>query len=408
MPKRITNWDRIIWSLTEFLEKRQRSIISLASGFLAGRVINEASIDQSLREVLNAIFLPSGGRPLNVISIVALLLFFTPILKNYLLRRKIRRRYDVVFADLVQRHKSSIISPYPGIAWDTSLSLQTSPHLNRGWSVDSVRIQHSTHKFSVPEYLRQAYQEFLRVDKHNLYSTDSQKFMITANPASFSDNLALLLQTQEVLNSQVQFYKNVVAKSQEDRRAAIHNAVVNNKIDFAHTLSMHIVVVTKDEKVLLTKRSQKVSYYPGAWSCSIEEQVAEEDIRETSERSFIHWARRALYEELGVTDDLYISDNIRVASVFLEADILNIAVCTIIRLDIEWSELDKILWGKPRVDYEFIEWKAVGFSQLIQEIFQPKYDYHPTSAYRMLMALIQQYGEPKVAEDFFTGSQIYK
>ena len=172
---------------------------------------------------------------------------------------------------------------------------------------------------------------------------------------------------------------------------------------FPHSLCMHVIVVTEDDKVLITKRSPKVIYFPGTWSCSIEEQLAPQDLQESPNRIVLKWFKRLLQEELGLGSETYNENNLRILSVFLESDILSISICAHVVLDISSNELNQILKSLPRTDYEFTEWTFLTHKELLKELFQPTRPYHPTSGYRMLMALIKRYGEPRVAAEFFQG-----
>ncbi len=90
-----------------------------------------------------------------------------------------------------------------------------------------------------------------------------------------------------------------------------------------------------------------MDYFPNTWSCSIEEQLDLEDIKAGSDKIVLHWGARALSEELSLGLESYNSDNFRVLSVILESDILNIALCAMVTLDISSAMLDKILRGVP-------------------------------------------------------------
>jgi isopentenyldiphosphate isomerase len=161
-----------------------------------------------------------------------------------------------------------------------------------------------------------------------------------------------------------------------------------------------MIVVTQDDKVLLTKRSKKVEFYPETWSCSVEEQLSTDDFLPTEQSPIMNWARRCLKEELGLGGEEYDVSNLRVLSVFLESDVLGVDLCAHAVLNIHSSELNKILQALPRTDYEFTEWTFASHEELMGELFQPRREYHPTSGYRILMGLLRRYGEPKVAEMF--------
>jgi len=222
--------------------------------------------------------------------------------------------------------------------------------------MSEVRLYHDTKRFSLPEKYKRAHQEYFeRYYQEKRFFDDGVKLMLTRNPIAFSDSPTLVLYTQETLYSQVQFYRDNVAVVTSERDALIRT-VVEDSVQFPHSLCMHIVVVTNDDKVLITKRSEKVAYSPGTWACTVEEQLAPQDLQGRANGTVLRWGERLLAEELGLSSEAYNKDNLRVLSVFLESDILNVSLCAYVILDLESADLNQILHGLPRTDYEFTEW----------------------------------------------------
>lgn len=401
-PKaRISNRVKFLFWLTRFLETKRGWLITLASGFLLGRVTNEMSVPKvGILDVLQGTF-SIAERPTNVLSwLSVILLVIVPVGYRILARQHKKQRYDKLFALLVRRHRARAIAPYNALAWDEALSLQTCPELHRGWPMSEIRLSHDTTRFSLPEEYRQAYIDYFeKYKQEKRFFDDGVKLMITRNPTSFSDSPTLILHTQETLYSQIQFYRdNVVTIA--SKRDTLIRAAVEGPIHFPHSLCMHMIVVTRDDKVLITKRSGKVSYHPNTWSCSVEEQFSTKDLQSGESLALLKCAERLLFEELGLTSEEYDEANLRTLSLFLESDILGVSLCAHAVLKIDSSELGKVLLGLPRTDYEFTEWAFLSHEELLNELFRPSRPYHPTSGYRMLMALIRRFGEPIVAEKF--------
>ena len=165
------------------------------------------------------------------------------------------------------------------------------------------------------------------------------------------------------------FYnRNVVPRSGELETQA--HAVAQGIIDFPHSLCMHAIIVTKDNWILLTKRSRSVTYFPETWSCSIEEQVAERDFEGTQGNIAEAWAARMLNEELGLRDAETRFSEIRILAVFYETNIVNIGILALIYLEQDKSVLDAIIAARPRQDYEFTEWKYIKWAALPQELMK--------------------------------------
>jgi len=157
-----------------------------------------------------------------------------------------------------------------------------------------------------------------------------------------------------------------------------------------------MVVVTRDDQVLLTKRSPKLFYHPNAWSCSLEEQLRREDLADGREKALTNWAKRALGEELALDQEAYSAGNLRVLSVFLEADAPNISLCVYAPINLDSKRLGSILSAKPRSDWEFTEWRFLEVEEeaIIREMNRRGGNPHPTTGYRMLMLLLKRFGEP--------------
>jgi isopentenyldiphosphate isomerase len=308
----------------------------------------------------------------------------------------------VIFAALVERHKSPSLAPFKAIGWGGSLTLQSCPILHRGWLTTEVEVRHNTALYSIPKEYSQSYQEyFYRYFEEKRFFDNKPSIMLVRNPIAFSDSPTLVLETQETLYSQVQFYRDNVAVLSSKRDEYIRKAVQELSIDFPHPLCMHLILVTRDDKVLITKRAPKVSYFPETWSCSVEEQLSLQDVEGGPDNVLQRWFERLLKEELGLDNRTYTKDNLRVLSVFLESEILAVSICAHAVVDLSSEELSQILEGLPRTDYEFSEWHFLSHEELLDELFRPNRTYHPTSGYRMLMALIKRFGEPRLVDIFF-------
>lgn len=393
--------DIAIIRLQEILTKYGNGAISLAIGYLGGRMVNELSVpDASMLDALTGMFGPKV-RPANWLSVIALLVVIgVLILRPILAHHYAKRQYDKLFAELLRKQRSPDIAQYAALTLGSCLSLQLCPEIHRGWTASTVKLQHDTTEFSLPPNLKPVFQTYYQ-DNYDAkrFFDDQPKLMLVQNPKAFTDSPTLLLKTCETRWSHVQFYKDNIATSASARQAAIHQLMDSDSVTFAHSLSLHMIVETSDHKTLITQRTEKGDYYPRTWTCSLEEQASIEDIEPESAGAIGRWTRRALLEELGLGADTYNPNNIRVMSVFLESDILNISLCAHVRLDINERELEARLRGVPRQDYEFTHWRFLKRNELRQQMMEPSRQYHPTARYRMLMALIRQSDEPTVARD---------
>ncbi len=144
-------------------------------------------------------------------------------------------------------------------------------------------------------------------------------------------------------------YANAVGKFIDNNEAAdLENLPPNN-------LCLHMVVVTNDGKILVTRRRKELRYEPDKLDFSIEEQLSGKDFCKDG-KIIDNWIRRALEEELGITrynvgkDRFY---DVDITSLFMEDKYLNFSLCAIVKLDVSSNKLVSILEGWPRSDYEF-------------------------------------------------------
>ncbi|MBL7208605.1 MAG: hypothetical protein ISS52_00765 [Dehalococcoidia bacterium] len=306
-------------------------------------------------------------------------------------------QYDVSFARLVERHKSSLVTPYPGIGWGDALCLQVCPNLREGWPMVHVELHHNDGIwYRLPKAFAGPYEDYFHEHyEEKRFYDDGEKFMLVRNPTAFSDSPTLKLYTRRCRYSEVQYYLENVSTIAGRREPLIEELIKGSlQVHFPHAVCMHTVVVTSDSKVLITRRSPKVAWHPNLWSCSIEEQLARRDLTAGPNVTIQEWGKRMLFEELGLGSDAYKVDDLKVLSVFLESDVLNISLCAYAGLRLTSAELDSILGGLPRTDYEFNEWAFLEFTpmELLSEMIRPSRLYHPTSGYRMLMAILHHFG----------------
>lgn len=310
-------------------------------------------------------------------------------------------RMAPAFARMIGEHKSQTIARYVALGWGEALSLQDCPNLSEGWSLDQVEIRVEESKlFNLPEEYKLPYREFLaRCRKEGRFRDDSENFMLIQNPRAFSDQPRhLILEVAPACYSYEQFYREVVALSPAKREALVEDFVQGSlQAGFPHSLCMHMIIVTNDNRLLLTERSPKVDDHPGTWSVSVEERLSWKDFEDDTNSAALNWASRLLKEELALDETYYHVDNVRLLSVFLETDILNTAICAYVELQIDASELDVMLRDSPRTDYEFVGapiFLELDKRALLSELLHPRRRYHPTSGYRLLYTLLKRFGSP--------------
>src|SRR5882724_7374040 len=103
---------------------------------------------------------------------------------------------------------------------------------------------------------------------------------------------------------------------------------------------MHLIVLTRDNQILMLQRVPESEYRGYSWAASIEEHMSTADLKQGTSKSLLNWVRRALDEELGLDTSAYSLSETRLLSVFLETDSLNISICGIVKLRLLREELE--------------------------------------------------------------------
>ncbi len=403
---KFTKIDRLLERIRVGLRAYRTQWFPLLIAFVGGLVVNAIS-DPSVRTLADAIKSIFGfQRPMNFVTwgIISLLVAIQVI--DWLLAMHHRKKsYESLLARFLTGRTDQGILPFTKgvIAWGANLTLQSAPDLRCGWRLREVKIRYNGDNFVMPPSCKQRYQIYCKENEdEKRFFDDGDKFMLIKNPRAFSDTPTLVLELHKTKYSKVQFYRDNVATIKSERDGLLRKAVDELIIEFPHALCMHAVVITKDEKVLLTKRSPKVAYFPRAWSVSVEEQLSPLDFHGDSDGIMSRWGARLLWEELAVSQDEYDEDNFRLLSVFVEADILNCSLAALAQLNLTSEQLSNVLKVKPRTDYEFTDWRFVSFPDLGRELREPSFlPQHPTSGYRSLHALIKQWGIPRLAKVLF-------
>lgn len=393
--------DRIFYECRILIKDRKRIMYSSASGLLVGMLINTMStpeLSRSFSDIINNIF-QIQDRPLNYLSWISLIIItIIPIAELLLRFHYKKRRLESLFQNLLKDHISPELYKISEgrIALGSSLTLQQTPELIEGWKVNEIDICFDSKKFEIPKEKVKSYCEYLKLKD---FKNDGTKFMIINNPKSFTDSPNLKIELQECSYSQIQFYKDNVVPL--DKVNLIKTVFDDLSIKFPHSICLHLIIVTLDRQVLTTLRSGKVDYSPKTWSVSVEEQLDKKDFVDGSNNVLNRWLIRLLEEEIGIDESDYSTSNFRLLSLFLESEIMNCSLCGLIKLEISSEELQKILQVKPKKDQEFTEWCFLSYNQLKKEFLHPSKEYHPSSKYRIFLALLHKYGPINIINEIW-------
>lgn len=185
--------------------------------------------------------------------------------------------------------------------------------------------------------------------------------------------------------------------------------------DFSHCpvpniAVVHAIVETNDNKILATQRSEHVQYHPLTWSFSLEEGLKLDDFSRGDDPIKVATAR-GIAEEVSGESPIRLEE-FAILAIALEYPILNPAIITFAKIDRHsssissyWTELNRNQ-EKPEVKaIQFIPFAKAEVSKLligsqtnVAENSQTITNVHPTSFYRLLLAMLHRFGLEETVE----------
>lgn len=384
----------------------------IAWAFLGGVFINILS-DATVKDVLQLQdrMFNTNERPINILSWVALSVAILLPAGRFLTERYTRSRtYEKRLANLYRNRIDKLLQPFSAgrIGWGLGLTLQSCPDLQGGWSTKEVKIEYNPIEYTFPENIDKAYQQYLVTEFPQMYTEDKTRLMLIENPVAFSDMKILRLKISKTKWSQFQFYHKWILENPEHRVQDIKRAVNERTINFPNSLCLHLIIMTQDDKFLLTKTSSKKGGdYHNVWALSIGEQLDIKDFGNFTgnEDVVLNWVERALSEELGISNDDFSSNNVNVMAVNLEGDINNFALATVVVLKYDSLQLDAkmrmpCITDTNEIDRSSFEgtapWKFMHCNDIPKELVKRTMNYHPSTGIRMFYAGLFKFGAPRL------------
>jgi pyrimidine deaminase RibD-like protein len=310
---------------------------------------------------------------------------------------------DEKFATLLRHYQSQRVAPYKLFGFGDAVELLASPDRRNGWALGEITLhRRMSDPFVLPKHLRRAYKDYFRdFNEVKGFADDGTKYMLEQNPAAWTEAPTLNLFVRPTKYSQQHFYRDTVSPNTA-QAAALMDTLLRGPLmaEFPHACSLHMVVVTKDQYILITERSKKTGTYQALWSVSAEEDLHPSDFATGAGDAFLLWGHRLLQEELQLTPEAYRDEELRLLSVFLETDLLNISFCGFAEIRYTREQLDLRLTER-RGDIEFVKWDFLKIerTELLTEIFGPaERHYHPSSRYRLLIVFLKCFGRPHDSE----------
>lgn len=159
---------------------------------------------------------------------------------------------------------------------------------NNGWHPGAVEIKPSRRQFDIPEQLR---------NDVKVHGDDNQKYSLVGASRPTTDDFGRLrLEVAPTKYSLIESARQLTDNDKVLRHEFSNLSPEQHRLP--NSLCLHALVLLADQNVLAMKRRDQTSYFPGAISVSLEEQLAKIDFEtpgiEASESLF----RRAICEEV--------------------------------------------------------------------------------------------------------------
>jgi hypothetical protein len=160
------------------------------------------------------------------------------------------------------------------------------------------------------------------------------------------------------------------------------HAVFSGRAHLPGTACVHCILISQDQKVVLTLRAKRSEHSAGLWSASFEEQLTDRDFA-AAENPIAAAARRGFAEEFRMPAATL---KVNVLSALLETEILNVAMVAIVETPATADDIRRAV-NAARVTsdteldaVEFVDSSTDALHAAVQ-----RSDLHPTSAIRLDM-----------------------
>jgi hypothetical protein len=167
-------------------------------------------------------------------------------------------------------------------------------------------------------------------------------------------------------------------------------------------VSIQCLVITKDQQILLMRRSSSVAFYPNHWSASFEETMnapgtdRKGNPSRSDDADFFAGAIRGLDEEFAIPASAV--ESIKVLSLNTEYLTLSVDVITIINLSLTAEEIREswLLKAWDRDEASKFALLSTDLTTVVNKLFSRTL-WHPTARMRLIQFLFHTYGVDEVA-----------
>jgi len=283
-----------------------------------------------------------------------------------------------------------------------------------GWSHDEIQTTVLNTRLPIPDDLEKLKQEKLPAIEKDYFN--SSHYRLVSFTPSFSD-LERLEVTLAPLGfheyySLTPFFDEPLLTTLDGSKVSIRQKYGNTALTYSSTdrgtsliptpVSIQCVVVTKDQQILLMRRSSSVAFYPNHWSASFEETMNAPGIdrkgnpSRSDDADFFAGAIRGLDEEFAIPANAV--ESIKVLSLNTEYLTLSVDVITVIKLSLTAEEIREswLLKAWDRDEASKFGLLSTDLTAVVNKLFSRTL-WHPTARMRLIQFLFHTYGVDEVA-----------
>ena len=284
-----------------------------------------------------------------------------------------------------------------------------------GWTPQEIKTLVLNRPLPIPDDLEEIKQQKLPIIEKNYFN--SSHYRLASFTPSFSDfgRLEIILAPLSLYDffSLIPFLDEPLLTALDGSRVSIRQKYGNTALTYTSTnpgtslipapISLQCLVVTKDQQIVLMKRSSSVAYYPNHWSASFEETMNAPGVdrnghlSRSDDADFFAGAIRGLEEEFAISSDAV--EDIKILSLNVEYLTLSVDVIVFIKINLSSEDL-KQYWVVEAWDRDEASQSAMistDLKEVVNGLFS-KTLWHPTSRMRLIQFLFHTYGVKEVAK----------
>ena len=422
---------KIIIKLSRLLGENKKSLVAGWSSYFLAMILEYASGSLSVKNLLLEL---SDFSKLSIILLWgwSFLIVIISLLQFVVGRIKISKNKVALFNSIMQKHTYEVLNraQIGAYSWGYDKSICSSQN-PIGFSPYDVYIDVVNSEIDceytfpdnnneLPGYDKQSFEEYLKhSDKIKTIKNrgdDAERYSVFHIEKAMKTN-KIEIRLQKTRWSQLQFswdylrrldtHNNVVESGKNDSfiEEKFVQALNHENNLLINSFCLHLILVSKNGKVILSRISNvKSNDYPSTWAATLGEQIEKNDFISNTGNVYsdfvIRWVKRALDEELSISEDVlneyneseleeYVDmDSLKVLSVDFEGDIYNIALTCILKLRIDASELKRIKGiqiDSNETTKEFIECSEEEVRKILLDYPNNCSEYHPSTYLRLLL-----------------------